>query len=143
MATTQEPISVDAGRMESKIVAPSEEIQHEFSEASHLGSAGQQHLIDKLRDHHLPSPDQSGGYMAPPWEDVDLGEERVGAGNPVPDQNNVEEFGKAVGLSFEDNEPLNADAKMKARDQSRWELNAASSEGYEGRMKNEGEYEEK
>ena len=135
--------SMDTGRMESEIVAPSDEVQREFDAASKLGSAGQQHVIDKLRECHLTSPEGSGDNIAPAWEDVDVGEERVGGGNPTPDQNNVEEIGKAVGLTFADNEPLNTSAKMKARDQSRWELDPGSSEGYEGRMKNEGEYEEK
>jgi uncharacterized protein DUF6335 len=55
----------------------------------------------------------------------------------------VEELAKAVGLCYEDNEPLQTNEKIAARDQSRWELDSASSEGYEERMKREGEYEEK
>jgi uncharacterized protein DUF6335 len=54
----------------------------------------------------------------------------------------VEELAKAVGRSYEDNELLQTNEKIAARDQSRWELDPASSEGYEERMKREGEYEE-
>jgi Family of unknown function (DUF6335) len=72
-----------------------------------------------------------------------VGEESVGGENPTPDQDIVEEHGKAVGLTYEDNEPLHGSDKIEGRDQSRWELDPASSEGYEERMRREGEYEEK
>jgi hypothetical protein len=48
----------------------------------------------------------------------------------------------ALGLTYEDNEPLNTNEKLEARDLHRWELDPASSAGYEERMKREGEYEE-
>jgi hypothetical protein len=38
---------------------------------------------------------------------------------PIPNQNIVEEPGKAMGLSDEDNEPLQASEKITARDHSR------------------------
>jgi hypothetical protein len=134
---------MDAGRMESEIGEPNEEVQHEFDEAAQLGSAGQKQLIDKLREHHSSSPELSGGDIDAAWEDAAVGEESVGGENPTPDQSDVEELGKAVGLIYETNEPLHTSEKIEARDQSRWELDPASSEGYEGRMKHEGEYEEK
>jgi hypothetical protein len=143
MSKTPEGQSVDAGRLESEIVEPNEEVKREFDEAAQLGSAGKQQLIDKLREHHSTSPELSGGDVDAAWEDADVGEESVGGENPTPDQDIVEELGKAVGLTYQDNEPLHASEKIKARDQSRWELDPASSEGYEERMKREGEYEEK
>ena len=143
MTRTRKGQSIDAGRLESKIVETNEEVQREFDEAAQLGSAGQQQLIDKLREHHATSPELSGGDIDAAWEDADVGEESVGGENPTPDQDIVEELGKAVGLTYEDNEPLQTGNKIAARDQSRWELDPASSEGYEERMKHEGEYEEK
>jgi hypothetical protein len=143
MAKNRKGQSIDTGGNESEIVEPNEEVQHEFEEAAELGSAGQQQLIDKLREHHSTSPELSGGDIDAAWEDADVGEESVGGENPTPDQDIVEELGKAVGLTYEDNEPLHTSEKIKARDQSRWELDPASSEGYEERMKREGEFEEK
>ena len=67
----------------------------------------------------------------------------MGGESPTPGQDIAEELGRAVWLSYEDNEPLHTNEKIAARDQSRWELDPASSEGYEERMKREGEYEEK
>ena len=128
---------VDLGRVESEKFEPTEEVRNEFGEAAQLGSAGQ--LIEKLREHHSTSPALSGGDVDAAWEDADVGEEE----NPTPDQSVVEELGKAVGLIYEDGEPLHTTEKIEARDEHRWELDPASSEGFDGRMKHEGEYEEK
>ena len=113
----------------------------EFFDASQLGSEGQ--LIKKLRDHNATSPALSGGDIDAAWEDADVGEESVGGGNPTPDQNVVDELGNAMGLNYEEGEPLHSEEKLASRDEHRWELNPASSEGFDKRMKNEGEYEEK
>lgn len=143
MARTRKGYSIDAGKIKSPVVESNEEVQREFEEAAHLGSATRQQMIDKLREHHSSSPRLSGGDIDAAWEDADVGEESVGGENPTPDQDIVEELGKAVGLTYQDDEPLRPSEKVKNRDQSRWELDPASSEGYEGRMKREGEYEEK
>ena len=143
MAKKRKGQFIDAGSIESKIVEPNEEVQREFDEAAQLGSAGHQQLTDKLRKHHSTSPELSGGDIDAAWEDADVGEESVGGENPTPDQDIVEELGRAVGLNYEDNEALHTSEKIAARDQSRWELDPASSEGYDERMKREGEYEEK
>mgnify|MGYP000278860326 CR=1 FL=1 len=66
-----------------------------------------------------------------------------GSVNTALDQSVVDELGKAVGLLYEDGEPLHTTEKLEARDKHRWELDPASSEGFDERMKHEGEYEEK
>ncbi len=132
---------IDMGRVESEKFEPTEEVRNEFDEASQLGSAGP--LIEKLRQHHATSPALSGGDVDAAWEDADVGEESVGGGNPTPDQSVVEELGKAMGVNYEDGEPLHTTEKLESRDEHRWELDPASSEGFDGRMKHEGEYEEK
>ncbi len=134
---------VDVGGLESEEYEPGEEVRREFDEAAQLGSAGHQQLIEKLSEHHATSPELSGGDIDAAWEDAAVGEESVGGENPTPDQDIVEELGKAVGLTYESNEPLNTNEKLEARDQHRWELDPASSAGYDERMRHEGEYEEK
>ena len=134
---------IDLGRVESEIFEPSEEVKNEFDDAAQLGSAGQPQLLKKLREHHATSPALSGGDIDAAWEDVDVGEESVGGGNPTPDQSIVEELGEAMGLTYEEGEPLHTTEKLESRADHRWELNPASSEGFDGRMKHEGEYEEK
>ena len=62
------------------------------------------------------------------------GEETVGGSHALPDQDDVEEIGKAAGLTYEDSEPLRADEKVAERDADRWELNPVSSEDYQERV---------
>lgn len=131
----------DLGRSEREIFEPGAEVKGEFFDASQLGSDGQ--LIKKLQEHHATSPMLSGGDIDAAWEDADVGEESVGGGNPTPDQNVVEELGKAMGVNYEEGELLHTTEKLEARDQHRWELDPASSEGFAERMKHEGEYEER
>ena len=93
--------------------------------------SGGKELVEKLREHTDTSPTLSGGDIDAAWEDADVGEESVGGGNPTPDQDEVEEIGKAMGVTFEDNEPLDFTEKMEKRDRDRWELNPASAENFE------------
>ncbi|ALA58754.1 DUF6335 family protein [Nitrospira moscoviensis] len=79
------------------------------------------------------SPVLSGGDMDAAWEQADVGTETVGGSNPTPDQDIVDEVGKAVGIEYQDNEPLKFGDKMAERDERRWELNPASSEDYQTR----------
>jgi hypothetical protein len=58
----------------------------------------------------------------------------VGGSTPTPDQDVVDELGKAVGITYDDAEPLRFGDKVADRDAQRWELNPASSEGYRERL---------
>ena len=93
--------------------------------------AGRDLLERRLQEHHESSPTLSGGDIDAAWEDDAVGEESVGGGNPTPDQDVVEELGKAMGLTYEDNEPLRAGEKIAKRDADRWELDPASAEDSE------------
>ena len=70
-----------------------------------------------------------------------VGDEAPGGDNPTPDQDIVEEIGEAVGLAYQDTEPLGSERKLEERDRHRWELNPASAEDYEARQgdKSEGD----
>ncbi|MBX3331860.1 MAG: hypothetical protein KF722_15745 [Nitrospira sp.] len=85
---------------------------------------------------NTPTPDAtlSGGDIDAARSGTDAGEETVGGSNPTPDQNVVQELGKAVGITYEDAETLRFDDKLADRDAHRWELNPASSEGYQERL---------
>ena len=58
------------------------------------------------------------------------GEEAPGGDNPTPDQDIVENIGKALGVTYNDNEELQGANKLEERDKHRWELDPASSEDY-------------
>ena len=69
------------------------------------------------------------------WDRPDIGEESPGGSVSTPDQDVVEEIGEAMGLTFEDDEPVDAPGKLSRRDQDRWELRPASSEDYAERQR--------
>ena len=129
---------IDAGRAESDEYEPDEEVKTEFEEAQRLGS-GADLLKRELREHHSRTPELSGGDIDADWARADVGDETVGGSSPTPDQDVVEEIGEALGLTYEDNEPLHTTEKVEGRDRKRWELDPASSEDYNDRVNREGE----
>lgn len=86
-------------------------------------------------DTAAPDATLSGGDVDATWSGTDDGEEAVGGSTPTPDQDVVDELGKAVGITYDDSEPLRFDDKVADRDVQRWELNPASSEGYQERLR--------
>jgi len=129
---------IDAGDAETEQFQPDEEVTEEFAEAQRLASGGEQ-LKRELREHHSRTPELSGGDIDADWAGADVGDETVGGSSPTPDQDVVHELGEAVGLTYEDNEPLHSTEKVEERDRKRWELDPASSEDYNDRVNREGE----
>jgi hypothetical protein len=129
---------IDAGDAESEQYQAGEEVTEEFAEAQRLASGGEQ-LKRELREHHSRTPELSGGDIDADWAGADVGDETVGGSAPTPDQDVVDELGEAVGLTYEDNEPLHSTEKVEERDRHRWELDPASSEDYNDRVNREGE----
>lgn len=76
----------------------------------------------------------SGGDVDSSQQGISTGEETPGGSNPTPDQDLVDEIGKAAGVTYQDNEPLDFGEKEARRDDARWELNPASSEDYRERQ---------
>ena len=129
---------IDAGDAETEEYQPDEEVTEEFAEAQRFASGGEQ-LKRELREHHSRTPELSGGDIDADWAGADVGDETVGGSSPTPDQDIVDELGEAVGLTYEDNEPLHSTEKVEERDRKRWELDPASSEDYNDRVNREGE----
>lgn len=128
----------DAGTAESEQYEAGEEVRQEFEEAQRLASGGEQ-IKRALREHHSRTPVLSGGDIDADWARADIGDETVGGSSPTPDQDVVAELGEALGLTYEDNEPLHTTEKVEERDRRRWELDPASSEDYNDRVNHEGE----
>ena len=74
-------------------------------------------------DTAAPDATLSGGDVDATWSGTDGGEEAVGGSTPTPDQDVVDELGKAVGITYDDAEPLRFGDKVADRDVQRWELN--------------------
>ena len=76
----------------------------------------------------------TGGDVDADWESAyATGDEAPGGDNPTPDQDRVDDIGRAIGVEYQDNEELKASDKVAERDRHRWELDPASSEDYTDR----------
>jgi len=104
-----------------------DEIEAQFDEWQTLPDENNE-LLEKIRLHHSESPILSGGDVDAAWDQADVGEETVGGSVPTPDQDVVDELGEAVGLIYDDYEPLHTAEKLERRDKHRWELNPASAD---------------
>ena len=94
---------------------------------------GRAEIAEHLRERR-GMEDVTGGD--PDVDSVDAfftGEEAPGGDNPTPDQDIVDDIGKALGVQYDDNEELKAADKLTERDKHRWELDPASSDDYKDR----------
>jgi Family of unknown function (DUF6335) len=95
---------------------------------------GRDEMRQARRDHTEVSPDITAGDVDADWAGAyDSGDEAPGGDNPTPDQDRVDDIGKALGVEYEDNEELKGSDKIAARDKKRWELDPASSDDYQDR----------
>lgn len=96
--------------------------------------SGRRELHEKFAKHTETSPALTGGDIDADWESAySVGDEAPGGDNPTPDQDIVDDIGKAIGVVYEDNEELKGEKKISDRDKKRWELDPASSDDYEDR----------
>ncbi|HJQ85471.1 MAG TPA: DUF6335 family protein, partial [Candidatus Binatia bacterium] len=96
------------------------------------------------RDRRIVGPDArdkrratilAGGDVDAGWEESEAGEESVGGSSPTPDQDIVDDLGRAAGVTYSDTEPLRPEEKEAKRDEKRWEVDPASAEDYEERQR--------
>ena len=96
--------------------------------------SGRRELRERFDAHTETSPQLTGGDVDADWESAySVGDEAPGGDNPTPDQDIVDDIGRAVGVEYQDNEELKGADKVAKRDKHRWELDPASSEDYDDR----------
>jgi hypothetical protein len=96
--------------------------------------SGRQVVLVARSQHNETSPELTGGDVDASWEDAyAVGDEAPGGDNPTPDQDRVDDIGRALGVEYQDNEELKASEKISKRDKHRWELDPASAEDYQDR----------
>ena len=96
--------------------------------------SGRKGLEANIRKHNDMSPALTGGDVDADWENAYFsGDEAPGGDNLTPDQEDVDDMGKALGVQYQDNEELQGSEKVIQRDQHRWELDPASSDDYKDR----------
>ena len=94
--------------------------------------SGRRGLRDRFDEHTETGPALTGGDVDADWESAySVGDEAPGGDSPTPDQDIVDDIGRAVGVEYQDNEELKGDEKIASRDRHRWELDPASAEDYD------------
>lgn len=97
-------------------------------------SSGADELRVRLASHTGTGPAITAGDVDANWEAAEtVGDEAPGGDNPTPDQDVVDEIGRALGVEYDDDEELQGGDEIAARDTDRWELDPASSDDFDER----------
>jgi hypothetical protein len=106
----------------------------DFDRSASAARSGRRELRERYDEHTETGPAMTGGDVDADWESAySVGDEAPGGDNPTPDQDLVDDIGRAVGIEYQDNEELKGDAKISKRDRNRWELDPASSDDWDER----------
>jgi hypothetical protein len=96
--------------------------------------SGRAEIREDREEHQTMTPAITGGDVDASVENAYFsGEEAPGGDNPTPDQDIVDDIGRALGVEYQDAEELRSSDKVVERDKHRWELDPASSEDYRDR----------
>jgi hypothetical protein len=92
-------------------------------------------LVDELAGHHETSPALTGGDVDADWQRAhDSGDEAVGGSVATPDQDVVDEIGRALGVPQEPpTEVRTSEEILGDRDRLRWHLEGDAADQEEGR----------
>jgi len=94
-------------------------------------------LMRDVLAHTETSPRLTGGDLDADWQAAySSGEESVGGSVATPDQDVVDEIGRALGVEQEIDAPVRAsDEILRARDRLRWHLERDAADAEEGRSR--------
>jgi len=120
--------------MQGDDIVPTPPSSLDLDRTASAARSGRRHVHDRLNEYHETSPALTAGDVDADWESAaSVGDEAPGGDNPTPDQDVVDDIGRAVGVQYDDNEELKGEAKITKRDKHRWELDPASSEDFKDR----------
>jgi erythromycin esterase-like protein len=96
-----------------------------------LAEMGRRLVERESEKYHSVGPEFTAGDVDARWQEAeDSGAETPGGHVTTPDQDNVDEIGRAVGMEFQDNQELCAPEEiLSRRDRRRWEMDKRSANG--------------
>jgi hypothetical protein len=101
-------------------------------------TTGSAKLAQRIRENPGLDPTLTGGDIDAQWEMAEnTGDEAVAGSMATPGQNDTDEIGNAVGITYRDDEELKVGEKERNRDIRRWELDPASADDYFDRKREE------
>jgi hypothetical protein len=109
-----------------------------FTVKASAAESGHQMYQQRGKEHTEGGSRLTGGDVDTDWNEAYAsGEETPGGDMSTPDQDVVEEIGRALGVEYEDAEELKGAEKIESRDRNRWEYDPASAEDYKDRNRRE------
>jgi hypothetical protein len=109
-----------------------------FAVKASAAESGHQMYNQRAKEHTEGGSRLTGGDVDADWNEAYAsGEETPGGDMSTPDQDVVEEIGRALGVEYEDAEELKGADKIESRDRNRWEYDPASAEDYKDRNRRE------
>jgi hypothetical protein len=108
-----------------------DKIDLEAEREDNLAEIGRRLMRREYEMYHAVSPELTAGDVDARWQEAeDSGSETPGGHVATPDQDNVDEIGRAVGMEFQDNQELRTPGEMiSRRDRRRWEMDRRSANG--------------
>jgi hypothetical protein len=96
-----------------------------------LAEMGRKLVEREFEKYHSAATELTAGDEDERWKEAeDSGAEPPGGHVATPDQDNVDEIGRAVGIEFQDNQELSAPGDiLSKRDRRRWEMDRRSAAG--------------
>src|SRR5215510_3829905 len=95
-----------------------------------LAEMGRRLVEREFEKYHSVGPELTADVGARWQEAEDSGAETPGGHVATPDQDNVDEIGRAVGMEFQDNQELRTPEEiLSRRDRRRWEMDKRSANG--------------
>ena len=134
--TLRKPPGLDRERrtIQDDDIVPTPPSSLDLDRSASAVRTGRRELRERLDEHTETSPALTAGDVDADWESAySVGDEAPGGDNPTPDQDIVDDIGRAVGVQYDDNEELKGEAKISKRDKHRWELDPASAEDFNER----------
>lgn len=101
-----------------------------------LADVGGRRMQREQDEYNAVNPGLAGGDVDAAWQEAEsTGEETPGGHAPTPDQDEVDEIGRAYGMEFQDNQELRThDEVLAKRDRHRWELDKRSTDESTGEI---------
>jgi len=102
---------------------------NEELERENLAENGARQTTRELEENNSSGPKLTGGDLDADWQGAaSVGDEAVGGHAPTPDQNVVDELGRATGFDEKEGELHTIEERAARRDHDRWELDRRSAD---------------
>lgn len=104
----------------------------DMNRAASSAKSGRAELRDKLAKSTGGGAALTAGDVDADWQSAEaVGDEAPGGDNPTPDQDVVDDIGRALGVEYEDDEELQGGDEIADRDRHRWELDPSSKDDFD------------